>query len=528
VLSAISVLIAVALVPANPQRVRADGGSSSHVDRPRTADFNGDGLSDLVIVESDDDVDDERDLGALHVLYGSRAGLTTEGHQRLINADFARSGDRRPSIRIGGTLAVGDFDGDEFSDLAIGDPAARVGSLSEAGAVGVVYGSPGGLDPTRTQRWTQASPGVVGRAERYDSFGWSLAAGDFGRGPQDDLAINVWSEGIGDIKESGAVNVLYGSSEGLSGEGSQMWFGDSPGVPGQREEFEQFGTALAAGRFSGGTYADLAIGIPSRRVNAADVAGAVLVLRGSAAGLTAWGSRLWTQNTSGVPGKAESGDAFGSPLTVGRFAGRSYDDLAVAAPEETIGGHEHAGAVNVLYGSPTGLTAVGSQIWHQGSPGVVGKVEGEDYWGAALTAANFGRDVRGRTYDDLVIGDPEESHSGISRVGVVHVLYGSARGLTSAGAQRLERGIDGLPDRPGQGVLFGEHLTAADFGRPSRHADLVVAGQVESDSEPNGSVQILHGGNDGVSTTDSQFLTADQLGGGNRGSQFGAGLAARS
>jgi hypothetical protein len=138
------------------------------------------------------------------------------------------------------------------------------------------------------------------------------------------------------------------------------------------------------------------------------------------------------------------------------------------------------------------------------------------------------RRARGQTYDDLVVGGPDESHNGIYRVGVVHVLYGSARGLTSAGAQRLEQGIDGLPDRPGQNQGFGEHLTAADFGRPSHHADLVVAVQVESDYEPNGAVQVLHGGNDGVSTTDSQFLTADELGGRTKGNQFGGGLAARS
>jgi hypothetical protein len=72
------------------------------------------------------------------------------------------------------------------------------------------------------------------------------------------------------------------------------------------------------------------------------------------------------------------------------------------------------------------------------------------------------------------------------------------------------------------------HTHTADFGRSSHHADLVVAGQVESDSEPDGTVQVLHGGNDGVSTTDSQFLTADQLGGRTKGNHFGAGLAARS
>ena len=41
-------------------------------------------------------------------------------------------------------------------------------------------------------------------------------------------------------------------------------------------------------------------------------------------------------------------------------------------PEEDVGGASDAGAVNVLFGSAAGLTAAGSQIWHQDSAGVPG------------------------------------------------------------------------------------------------------------------------------------------------------------
>ena len=523
--AAILTLMTVPLVSAGPQSAWADGGPPPRVDRPRTADFNGDGFGDSAITEWSGD---DKDRGALYVLYGSPTGLTTERLQRLTNIDFSRAGGRQPPVGMTNALATGDFDGDGFSDLAHGDPGARAGSIAEAGAVRVIYGSPRGLDARRTQRWTQASPGVVGRAEVYDSFGWALAAGDFGRGPQDDLAVNVWSEGSA-IQESGAVNVLYGSADGLTGAGSQIWFGDSPGVPGSRESFEQFGTALAAGRFSGGSYEDLAIGIPSRMLSTAEVAGAVLVLRGSESGLTAYGSRLWSQNTPGVPGRSEENDAFGSALAVGRFAGRPYDDLAISAPNETVAGLENAGAVTILYGSLTGLTAAGSQLWHEGSPGIAGRVEMENEFGGAIAAGSFGRDVGRRMHDDLVIGVPEESHGGIYRVGFVHVLYGSDRGLTSAGAQYFRQGIAGLPDSPKMNEMLGARLTAADFGRSSDHDELVVAGQAESETVPKGAVQVLYGDKDGVSTTSNQFWTADLLGGTNKGERrFGQGVAARS
>ena len=55
------------------------------------------------------------------------------------------------------------------------------------------------------------------------------------------------------------------------------------------------------------------------------------------------------------------------------FDGDGYADLAVGVPGEDVGAAgRHAGAVNVLYGSPTGLTAVGDQLWSQATTGIKG------------------------------------------------------------------------------------------------------------------------------------------------------------
>ena len=47
-------------------------------------------------------------------------------------------------------VAKGDFNGDGFADLAIGEPGAAVGSAVGAGDVFVIYGSPNGLAPSGT------------------------------------------------------------------------------------------------------------------------------------------------------------------------------------------------------------------------------------------------------------------------------------------------------------------------------------------------------------------------------------------
>jgi len=70
------------------------------------------------------------------------------------------------------------------------------------------------------------------------------------------------------------------------------------------------------------------------------------------------------------------------------FNGDGFDDLAVGAPFEDVGGALGAGAVNVLYGSAAGLTGAGSQLFTQDSPGVPGVAEHDDLFGGALAADN--------------------------------------------------------------------------------------------------------------------------------------------
>jgi FG-GAP repeat len=96
--------------------------------------------------------------------------------------------------------------------------------------------------------------------------------------------------------------------------------------------------------------------------------GVAQVLVGSAAGLTAAGSQLWSQDSRGVAGQAEGSDRFGSALAAGDFNADGRADLAVGVPGETLGGAFGAGAVNVLYGSAGGLTAAGSQLWSPSHP----------------------------------------------------------------------------------------------------------------------------------------------------------------
>ena len=211
------------------------------------SDFNGDGYSDLAVCVTDSG----NFVANVAILHGSPTGLR-------------RTGSRFAGTKTGpATLVTGDFDGDHYADLAIGDSDADPGGISGAGMVRVIYGSAAGLDPRRTTVWHQGRPGVPGRVERDDAFGATLAVGAFGRGGADDLAISSPGES-GHRSGAGSVTVLYGSRRGLTAAGSRAWTSSTRGVPGIGNHYEGFGTALAAGRFSASGYDDLAIGVPDQ------------------------------------------------------------------------------------------------------------------------------------------------------------------------------------------------------------------------------------------------------------------------
>ena len=69
-----------------------------------------------------------------------------------------------------------DFNGDGRSDLAVGVPNENVGTVSDAGAVNVLYGGAAGLSATGNQFWHQDSSGVLNTAEATDLFGLALAS----------------------------------------------------------------------------------------------------------------------------------------------------------------------------------------------------------------------------------------------------------------------------------------------------------------------------------------------------------------
>ncbi len=226
---------------------------------------------------------------------------------------------------------------------------------------------------------------------------------------------------------------------------SRVWFyrggKNGPAKPWKRTlpaSSDLVGSSAVIADFDRNGYGDLAVG-----VSRSGRGGAVHVLPGTATG-PAGTLRTLTQNTAGVPGSIEEHDFFGYDISAADTNGDGYPDLAVGAPNESLGDNWFAtGSVSVLRGGSTGLTGKNARQYDINTPGFTGAVSTDSAWlGTSVLLRDHNRDGRA----ELIAGAGE--------VGRLHLLPGTSAGPTGTGSRTLTVAQLGLGARP----FFGGEL----------------------------------------------------------------------
>lgn len=387
-------------------------------------DFDGDGYDDLVVGAPNED-SSVTDSGSAQVFYGSPLGLSYERTQFLFQGagttDNWVAGVPMQGDRFAAALAAGDFNHDGYDDLAVGAPGdhnPRKGGETYGGGVHVIPGSASGLTFVGDLLFRRES--LTDVVSPYTtSFGASLATGDFDGDGRTDLAIgdpsHTQAVGAATAFGCGAVYVVFGGPSGLELSRFQFFYQGSAASLGLPENYDAFGTRLAAGDLNGDGRADLVVGVPYEDIENLGSAGAINVLYGASGGLTIAGALFLHQASAGVVEDAEVNDFFGEALAVGNVVAGGAADLLVGVPYEN-----GTGAYHLFAGAPGGLTLTGNALRAWTSTGAASIF---DSYGAAMTLGDF--DGNGAL--DIAVGAPHEDISAtLWSTGMVQVSYGWA------------------------------------------------------------------------------------------------------
>lgn len=133
------------------------------------------------------------------------------------------------------------------------------------------------------------------------------------------------------------------------------------------------------------------------------------------------------------------------------FNGDGKEDLAIGIIGEDFPGLQDAGAVQVIYGSNSGLTSKGDQFWHMANLNRTAQT------GAIFGWAMGAGDINNDGFSDLAVGVPNYDRDSTEHTGAVVVLFGSKKGLTAQGNVLLDLGNEArATDALGASVYVGD------------------------------------------------------------------------
>ncbi len=411
-----------------------------------SGDFDGDGFDDMAVGVPFEDFPGAADAGLVHIIYGGLGGLAAGGNAVLTMSFWGPVG---PGANFGWSLAAGDFDGDGVDDLAIGAPLSDVIAV-DAGSVWVALGIFGG-------GFAPVGPflqGMVGDPEEPgDSFGYSVAAGNFDADAFDDMAVGVHFEDLVAKADAGLLHTFMGTPSGPGAGGPTPLIAQGPlGNPSEADDL--FGNALATGDIDLNGASDLVIGASGEDFAAAE-AGAISVIGGvPGAGLSFGMVITYSQVTFGTDAN-EPGDGYGTSLAVGDFNMDVFADIAASAPMEDLAAGADVGQVTIISGGLGGPgTGPPPSEWSQSTPGVLEVAAAGDLFGWSLCAGDWDGD----SFADLACGVPKEEVGGGAAgvdAGTVNVLYGAPPSITATGDQIWHQNSPGVPEAIGAGDALG-------------------------------------------------------------------------
>ena len=310
-------------------------------------DINGDGYDDLII-GAGHDVAGVGFVGAAYVLFGHAGGFApTIDLGTLDGTDGFRIEGTEKGASTGNRVSdAGDINGDGYDDIIIGAQRLDVNG-EDSGAAFVVFGHPGGYDPTLDLSALDGTNGFrIEGIAAGDLAGRAISsAGDVNGDGYDDLIVGALTANQG----TGAAYVIFGESGGFAPSIDLSTLDGSNGfaILGFQPNSETSRRATSAGDFNGDGYDDIIIGAPKGDLGT----GAAYVIYGHAGGFPAAIDLSTLDGTNGfrIDGAGLFNLAGYRVSAAGDVNGDGFDDLIVGARGAT-GDTSLSGAAYVIFG----------------------------------------------------------------------------------------------------------------------------------------------------------------------------------
>ncbi len=280
-----------------------------------TGDLNGDGLGDIAVGYPNFDTGSVN-VGRVELYYGApgRLDLTIDA---ILNGGT-------PGARFGRSVAIGDFNGDGYGDLAVGAPE----QTSNGGEAHIFYGGAGAFNTTVDQVKSISQVGA--------GYGEVVAnVGDLNGDGIVELGVGAPTLDVSGLSNAGAAYVYAGNRAGIRTSAMLE-------LQGGGEEARRGRNISSAGDMNGDGFGDLAV---ARRNSSTDEGGVEIYL----------GATTLDTTIDALLASLTSGSGCGIGLAnAGDVNGDGYSDLVIGCPTQNSSPTPNPGTFRVHYGSASG------------------------------------------------------------------------------------------------------------------------------------------------------------------------------
>ena len=367
---------------------------------------------------------------------------------------------------------IGDIDGDNIDDLAVGTPNTQLDRRTNVGAVWILRLNADGSIKAQ-QQITSGQGNFSGVLDSDDTFGASVApVGDLNGDDVPDIVVGAPNQ-----SNTGAIWILYLNSDGSVADQKEVIFDANMTEDPLPTNGSNFGRSIALYEKDGDGTIKLAVGAPE--TNDDENTGAVWILSLDANQDISTASKIdfsMPTDTSCM-NIIRAGDQFGTAVAgIGDINSDGIQDLAVGAPKADVLAENgdittvNTGEIWVLQ-MENDRTAKTCQQIGQGVGNFPGNLEVGDEFGTAI--ANSG-DINGDGITDLAVGIPDEG----ANIGAAWILLLDAEGKVK-GESEMQLVIDAdeiddldEDDRFGSAIAVHTNTTThLVVGAPGRRFD---------------------------------------------------------